>query len=151
MGEGLRKTDVQLQRDVQDELRWDTRVKEAAVGVEVTAGVVTVNGTVDSWTARLAAQEAAHRVSGVLDVANDIQVKLPGSHMRNDTDIAQAVRHALEWDILVPQEQIRTTVTNGIVLLEGKVDFWSQFDDAARCVRNLAGVREVQNRITVEP
>ena len=129
-----------------------TRVIRATdVGVEVTAGIVTLSGTVDSWTARLAAQEAAHRVTGVLDVANDIQVKLPGSHQRSDTDIAQAVRHALEWDVLVPQEQIRTTVTNGVVMLEGRVDFSSQFDDAARCIRNLAGVREVQNRITVEP
>jgi osmotically-inducible protein OsmY len=151
MAELIVKTDAQLQQDVQDELTWDTRVKETEVGVEVTKGVVTLTGTVDSWTARLAAQEAAHRVFGVLDVANDIQVEIPGPHARNDTEIALAVRHALEWDILVPHERIRTTVTNGVVLLEGSVDFWSQFDDAARCIRNLAGVREVQNRISVEP
>lgn len=129
----------------------DTRVKETDVGVEVNAGTVTLTGTVDSWTARLAAPEAAHRVSAVLDVANDVQVKLPGSYERNDTDIAKAVRNALEWDVTVPHDSIRTTVSNGVVTLEGKVHFWSQSEDAGRSIRNLAGVREVKNLITVEP
>jgi osmotically-inducible protein OsmY len=126
-------------------------VTSSAIGVEVSGGVVTLTGMVSSWTARLAAQEAAHRVSGVLDVANDIQVKLPGSSSPNDADIAHAVRYALEWDTLVPHTRIRTTVSNGVVTLEGAVDFWSEHDDAARCVRNLAGVREVKNLIAVEP
>lgn len=147
----IKKTDAQIKHDVLDELKWDTRVKETDVGVEVTAGTVALSGTVESWTARLAAQEAAHRVQGVLDVANEVQVKLPGSYERNDTDIAKAVRTALEWDVLVPHERIRTTVSNGIVTLEGTVDHWTQYDDAARAIRNLAGVRQVTNRITVEP
>ena len=151
MGSQIKKTDMQIQRDVQGELEWDTRVTATAIGVEVSSGVVTLTGTVSSWAARLAAQDAAHRVSGVLDVANEIQVKLPGSSARNDTDVAQAVRYALEWDTLVPHERIRTTVSNGVVTLEGTVDYWSEHDDAARCVRNLAGVREVKNLITVEP
>jgi osmotically-inducible protein OsmY len=136
---------------VLDELKWDTRVRETDIGVEVHDCVVTLTGTVDSWTARLAAQEAAHRVTSVLDVANDIKVKLPGPHERNDTDIAQAVRHALEWDVLVPNERIRTTVSNGIVMLEGEVDYLSEHDDAGRAVRNLTGVCGVRNVITVKP
>lgn len=151
MGPLIKKSDSQIQRDVLDELKWDTRVRETDVGVEASAGIVTLTGTVESWTARLAAQEAAHRVAAVHDVANDIQVELPGSSLRNDTDIAKTVRNALEWDVLVPHDRIVTTVTNGVVTLEGTVDFWSQYEDAARCIRNLAGVREVRNRITVEP
>jgi osmotically-inducible protein OsmY len=147
----LRNNDARIQRQVLDELRWDTRVKETDVGVEVHSAVVTLTGTVDSWTARLAAQDAAHRVADVLDVANELDVTLPGSLRRTDTDIAQAVRTALDWDVLVPQERIQTTVSDGVVMLEGSVDYWSQYDDAERCVRNLAGVREVKNLITVEP
>jgi len=48
------KTDAQIQHDVLDELKWDTRVKETDVGVEVNDGIVTLTGTVDSWTARTA-------------------------------------------------------------------------------------------------
>jgi osmotically-inducible protein OsmY len=151
MAQMLKRTDAQIQRDVLQELRWDTRVNETDVGVEVALGVVTLTGAVDSWTARVAAREAAHRVIAVHDVADDIHVKLRGSHERSDTDIAQAVRAALEWDVRVPHERIRSTVAEGVVTLEGDVDFWSQHDDAAYAVRNLVGVREVKNVVTVEP
>lgn len=151
MGPGLTKTDSQIQHDVLEELKWDTRLTATGIGVEVKAGVVTLTGTVTSWAERIAAQRAAHRVSSVQDVANDIHVRLPGSASRTDADIAAAVRSALQWDVLVPEARITSTVTNGVVTLEGTVSYWTQHDDAARCVRNLAGVREVKNLIAVDP
>jgi osmotically-inducible protein OsmY len=145
------KTDAQIQKDVLEELKWDTRVKETDIGVQVKDGIVTLTGTLDSWTARMAAQEAAHRVGGVLDVANDLKVLPWTSFKKTDSDIAKAVRHALEWDVCVPDEKIRSTVSDGVVTLEGSVDLWTQHDDAGRAVRNLAGVREVRNLIAVIP
>src|SRR5262245_26051214 len=106
----IKKSDSQIQQEVLQELKWDTRVEETEVGVEVDQGVVTLTGTVSSYAKRLAAQEAAHRVIGVLDVANDIQVKVPGGLTRTDTEIAQAVRRALEWDIWVPDGRIQSTI-----------------------------------------
>ena len=99
----LKKTDSEIQQDVARELSWDTRVSPTEVGVQVSKGVVTLSGTVDSWAKVRAAEKAAHRVVGVLDVANDLSVKLPGTASKTDTEIAQAVRHALEWDALVPE------------------------------------------------
>jgi osmotically-inducible protein OsmY len=151
MVQGFKKTDTQIHRDVLEELKWDSRVDETEVGVEVDNGVVTLTGTVTSWAKRMAAQEAARRVVGVLDVANDIKVKSPGGSSRTDTEIAQAVRHALEWDVYVPDEKISSTVTDGIVTLEGMLDRWSHRADAERAVRNLAGVKGVVNRIKVTP
>jgi osmotically-inducible protein OsmY len=147
----IKKTDAQIQLDVIEELKWDARVKATDIGVGVESGIVSLTGTADSWAERLGAQDAAHRVSGVLDVANEIRIKLPGSYERSDVDIARAVRHALEWDITVPHERIRTTVSHGIVTLEGNVDFWAHRDDTERCIRNLTGVVEVRNLIAVEP
>jgi osmotically-inducible protein OsmY len=86
----------------------------------------------------------------VLDVANDVQVKVPGSLGHTDTEIARAVRSALEWDVLVPDQRIQSTVSDGLVMLEGNVDFWSQREDAERAVRNLSGVRTVLNSIEVK-
>jgi osmotically-inducible protein OsmY len=85
----------------------------------------------------------------VLDVANDIQVHVPGSLVRTDSDIAQAVRHALEWDVVVPDTQIRSTVSQGWVTLEGEVGAWFERDAAERALRNLPGVRGVVNTIEV--
>lgn len=146
-----RRTDVEIQQAVLNELRWDTRVDATEIGVEVRDGVVTLTGTVPSWGKRVAASEAAHSVYGVLDVANDVVVKMPGTPGRTDTEIAQAIRHALFWDVFVPDDKIRSTVSDGVVVLEGVVSSQAQREDAERAVRNLAGVRSVRNQIEIEP
>ncbi|HEX9819287.1 MAG TPA: nicotinate phosphoribosyltransferase [Methylomirabilota bacterium] len=151
MTQAMSKTDTQIHHDVLEELKWDSRVDETEVGVEVDNGVVTLTGTVTSWAKRMAAEEAAHRVSGVLDVANDVKVRIPGELTRTDTEIAQAVRRTLEWDVFVPDERITSTVSDGWVTLDGTVERWSECDDTERAVRNLTGVKGVANRITVEP
>jgi osmotically-inducible protein OsmY len=151
MATTVAKSDPQIQQDVLRELKWDPRVEETEVGVEVDRGVVTLTGTVSSWAKKVAAEEAAHRVHGVLDVANDIVVKIPGGMPLTDTEIAQAVRRALDWDVFVPEEQITSTVSNGWVTLAGTVDLWSDRESAERAIRNLQGVRGVTNTITVTP
>lgn len=145
----ISKTDTQIQQDVLRELRWDRRVAETEVGVSVHEGVVALSGTVDSFAKKLAAREAAHRVAGVLDVADDVEVKLPGVFTRTDTDLARAVRHALEWDVFIPDTKIRSTVANGWVTLDGTVESLLDRDDAERAVRRLQGVRGVIDNIVV--
>lgn len=145
------RTDSDLQKSVMNELAWDTRVDESEIGVSVHHGVVTLDGVVKSWAEKHAAEEAAHRVSGVLDVANDIKIKPSWSTQRSDADIAEAVRHALEWDVFIPARQLQSTVTDdGHVILTGTVSTLRQRDDAERAVCNLEGVRLVTNQIVVE-
>jgi len=144
-----KKDDAQLQREVLSELRWDSLIGGTETGVAVTDGVVTLTGTVTNYAKKLAAQAAAHRVSGVLDVANDIEVKLLDDESRTDTEIARALRSALEWDVLVPDQNIESTVSNGWVTLAGSVNSLRERDDAERAVWHLAGVRTVYNQLTV--
>lgn len=143
------KSDQEIQNAVSDELAWDCRVNRAAIGVHVGSGIVTLSGSVDAWSKRVAAEEAAHRVAGVLDVANDVRVTIPTDGSRTDTEIAEAVRHALEWNVLVPHRLIRSTVSDGEVVLEGEVEYLTQRDDAEKAIRHLAGVRFITNRIVV--
>jgi osmotically-inducible protein OsmY len=88
-----KRSDEQLVLDVLGELAWDMRVDPAAIDVQTREGVVTLRGEVDSWAALQAAEEAAHRVAGVLDVANDLTVSLRGLNGLTDGETAQAVRH----------------------------------------------------------
>ena len=85
------RTDEEIHRDVLAELKWDARVQPNEIGVVVKDGIVTLTGGVDSYLKKWAAEEAAHRVRGVKAVANDIEVRLPSSAERTDTDIAAAV------------------------------------------------------------
>ena len=146
-----RKTDSEIKQQVLRELKWDSRIGWAQIGVDVGNGVVTLSGVVNSYGKKSAAQQAAHRVAGVLDVANDIEVRPLGAFARTDADIARAVRHTLEWDTLVPDERIRSTVSNGWVALEGEVDVWREREDAEKAVLTLAGVVGVINTIKIVP
>jgi len=144
-------TDCQIQQAVLRELAWDTRVRVAEIGVAVERGVVTLAGTVESWAKRVAAQQAAHRVPCVLDVVNEIDVRIAGSEGLSDAELAHAVFRALEWHVLVPHGRILTTVSKGWVTLEGTVETWSQHEDAELAVRALPGVVRVTNVIKVVP
>lgn len=146
-----RKSDGEIKNQVLRELKWDSRIGWSQIGVEVMEGVVTLKGVVSSYAQKLAAQDAAHRINGVLDVANDVEVRPEGIFVRSDADIALAVRHVLEWDALVPDERIKSTVSAGWVTLEGDVDFWHQRQNAERSILRLEGVIGVTNQITVAP
>lgn len=144
-----RKSDPEIQRLVLKELEWDPRVDEAEVGVQVEDGLVTLTGRIRSYATKLAAAEAAHRVHGVLDIANDLVVEIPEHDRPTDTEIARAVRDALHWHAFVDDKQIRSTVADGWVTLEGEVGHWFQREDSARALRRLKGIRGVSNRIAV--
>lgn len=142
-------SDRDLAQEVLSELRWDSRLACTDISVAVNEAVATLTGVVSSYAKKSAAQEAAHRVAGILDVANDIEVKPVDPFARTDTEIAGAVRNALEWDALVPNEGITSTVSDGRVTLEGEVANRREREDAERAVLRLAGVVAVINKITI--
>ena len=146
-----RKTDYEIKQQVLRELKWDSRIAWAQIGVEVRDGLVTLSGAVNTYAKKTAAQQAAHRVAGVLDVVNEIEVKPTGRFAHTDEEIARAVRHGLQWDALVPDERIQATVSEGWVTLEGDVDVWREREDAEESVLRLAGVVGVINKITIAP
>ena len=145
------KTDQEIQRMVLDELKWDARVQPNEIGVAVKDGVVTLTGWVDSYTKKWAAEEAAHRVKGVRAVANDIEVRIPTAAERTDADIALAVTRAIEWDVMVPPDKVRVTVSKGWVTLEGSVEWQFEKEAAERAARRITGVRGVTNLVRVQP
>jgi osmotically-inducible protein OsmY len=145
------RSDEQIQKDVLEELKWDARVSPNEIGVAVKNGVVTLTNSVDSYTKKYAAEEAAHRVRGVKAVANDIEVRLPTESERTDAEIAEAATRALEWDTSVSLDDLDVTVSKGWITLKGTVEWQFQKDDAERVVRRLTGVKGVTNLITIKP
>jgi osmotically-inducible protein OsmY len=145
------RTDEEIQKDVLEELKWDARVRPNEVGVVVKDGIVTLTGWVDSFAKKWAAEEAAHRVKGVQAVANDIEVRILPGDQRTDADVAGAVIRALEWDVFVPADKVKVTVSKGWVTLDGEVEWQYQKEAAERAARNVIGVRGVTNIIRVVP
>jgi osmotically-inducible protein OsmY len=145
------KADKELKQDVEDELGWEPRVNAAHIGVSVKDGVVTLSGHVPSFAEKYAAERTAKRLYGVKAVADELDVKLPGSAVRSDEDIATACVNALKNDYLVPDEKIKVVVSNGWVTAEGEVDWQYQKDAAFKAIRYLTGVQGLVNNITVKP
>ncbi|HTY35053.1 BON domain-containing protein [Mycobacterium sp.] len=143
------KTDQQLEKDVRDELRWEPSVTSAEVGVTVSQGVVTLNGTVPTYAEKSAAEKAAQRVAGVKAVADEIRVEPHADHRRNDQQIAQDAVRAVQSHVWVPTG-IQVTVDNGWVTLRGKVTWEYQRKAAYDAVRFLPGVVGVSNEITIK-
>jgi osmotically-inducible protein OsmY len=144
------KNDAQLRSDVEQELRWDPSVHAEQIGVSVKSGVVELDGHVDSYYEKWAAERVAMRVSDVKAVASEIQVELPSSATRTDEDIARTALNHLDWNYLVPGT-VKVQVTDGWVTLKGTTEWQYQKEEAERAVRSLKGVKGVFNEITVTP
>jgi osmotically-inducible protein OsmY len=145
------RTDMELQKDVAEELKWEPRLNEDEIGVAVKDGVVTLTGFVPDYAQRRTAAKAAERVVGVRAVAQELVVKVPEMFRYSDTDLAHRVVNAFTWDVEVPSQKIQAKVENGWVTLEGVVDWQYQRNAAERAVRYLAGIKGVTNMITIAP
>ena len=143
------KTDSQIQKDVMDELKWEPILNASEIGVAVKNGIVTLSGTVETYSKKLAAERATKRVSGVKAVALDIEVTLSMTGKRNDTEVAQAVVNALKWNSQIPSEKIKAKVEDGWVTLEGEVEWEYQKSAARNSVENLFGVKGILNNISI--
>jgi osmotically-inducible protein OsmY len=145
------KTDVQLRHDVEEELEWDPRFDARDIGVAAKSGVVTLSGHVDSFAERWSAQEATQRVGGVKAIANEIEIKLPASAQRSDTELAEAALHALSLNSAVPAGAVKVTVQGGWITAAGQVSFWYQKEAVETTLRQLRGVIGFSNDIQLKP
>jgi osmotically-inducible protein OsmY len=145
------KSDSQIREEILQELRWDPQVLDPeAIGVAVKDGAVTLTGGVSTYAQKLAAVRAASRVYGVKAVADEMKVKLAGTP-RDDSDIAQAIAHVLEWNTQIPEGKVHAQVRAGWVTLDGEVGWDYQRREVERMVRHVRGVVGITNNITVKP
>jgi osmotically-inducible protein OsmY len=145
------KPDVQLQRDILDELEWDPSVDAAEIGVTVADGIVTLAGRVPTYAEKVEAERATQRVAGVRAIANDIEVRLKGKGEHTDADIARAAADALRGRVQGLADRIKIAVSKGWVTLEGEVDWQFQRETAHQAVRSLLGVRGIVNQVAIKP
>jgi osmotically-inducible protein OsmY len=145
------KTDNDIKRDVEAELKWDPDIDPTDIAVAVKNGVVTMTGFVRSYTQKYQAERDAKRVSGVIGVANDIEVRLPSSSERPDPEIARDAVAALKAELPYSHESMKVLVRNAWVTLEGSAEWNYQRTRAEEAVRRVKGIKGVTNLITLKP
>jgi osmotically-inducible protein OsmY len=146
----MTRSDDEILKDIQQELKWDPSFEDDDIAVSVKDGVVTLAGYAKSYLDKWKAERVVSHIRGVKAIANDIDVRLPSGSERPDSEIARAAAEALRWNVAVPVDRIRVKVEKGWVTLEGDVDYNYQREAAFNAVRSLTGVRGVTNLITVK-
>lgn len=143
-------SDKTLKEQIEQELEWDPQIDASHIGVFVNEGAVTLTGYVPTYSHKLAAVRAAERVYGVNAVADELEVHLLDSSLQRDSELAEAIAHALRWNTLVP-DGVDAEVRKGVVTLRGQVEWEFQRQAAERAVRDVRGLKGVTNLIVVKP
>ena len=141
------KSDEDVRKDVESELRWDPDIDATDVVVAVRDGVVTLAGFVRSFSEEWEAESAAKRVAGVRGVVNGLETRLPAISERPDPEIARDAVNALLHELPDFAEDIQVVVSDGLLTLEGEVGSRQNLQDAAQAVRRVRGVKGVLNTI----
>ena len=145
------KTNAELQKDVQDAIKWEPLLHSAEIGVIVKDGIVTLTGTVDSYAKKLQAEHATKNVLGVKILVEDIEVKLPDPRSKTDAEIAGEIIAAFNANSIIPKEKITVKVENGWVDLDGEVSWDYIRDITENAVKYLPGVKGIYNNIIINP
>ncbi len=119
------------------------------IEIEVTDGVVILNGSVPSLASKRLAGVLAWWVPGSRDVINGIVVEPPEDDA--PIQIEEAVRIALEKDPFLDSSQIRVGVRGTVVRLTGLVPSEAARDAAEWDAWYVFGVDDVINEIAVGP
>ena len=144
-------SDIDIKRDVEDELRLNPDIDATDIAVAVKNGVVTLSGFIRSYAQKWEAERTAKRVAGATGLVNDIEVRLPVFNQRPDPEIARDAVAAIQSELPYSSEHIRVVVRDGWLTLEGHVEWNYSRDRAERAVRRIRGVKGVINLISVSP
>ena len=145
------RTDSDVKRDVEDELKYDASVDSSDIGVSVKNGVVALTGFVHGYSQKLQAEADAKRVSGVLGVANDIEVRVASVDARPDPEIARDVIAQIKLELPYSHESLKAVVKKGWVTLEGNAEWNYQRTAAESAALRVNGVLGVSNFIKLAP
>jgi VCBS repeat-containing protein len=145
------RSDSDIKHDVEAELRWNPDIESSDIAVTVSKGIVTLTGFVRRFYDKFQAETVAKRVAGVLGVANDLEVRMPGSDKRPDPDIVRDAVDAIKHRLPELWERVKVIAKDGHITLDGEVEWNYQRERAETAVRWLKGVKSVTNLIRVKP
>lgn len=139
-------------QDIIDQLTWDDSVNANNINVNVTNSTVELRGTVQNYTAKMAAERDAYQVAGVLEVRNYLEIEFPPAvTLPEDSEITASIERILSWNSEINAARIRVKTRDNVVTLSGEVEsYWEKYL-ASNLANATRGVIEVVNNLSVEP
>lgn len=127
------------------QIKWLTSLPEGAVTVVVREGFLTLEGTLEWWYQKNAAETAVKYLMGVKGVTNSITIKprLAASGLEI------AITSAFERSALLDSNKVKVSISGNQVILSGEVRTHAERDEAGRVAWAAQGVSSVDNQITI--
>ena len=143
--ESHRRTDGDIAAAAANQIKWSTTIPSGAVEVTVRDGWVTLEGKVEAWYQRLAAENVVKRLAGVKDVTNLVTI----TPKPVQAQIATSIKSAFERNALLDAGKIQVETSGSTVTLRGKVRNHAEKDEAERVAWTAPGVESVKNKLKV--
>jgi len=140
----MKRTDDQIAEAILDRFAWDVSVPKDKIKVKVEGGWVTLSGDVDWHFQADAAEDACHRLYGVVSVLNRIEIKPQAQPL----EIQEKIKAALHRSWYEPLK-ITVTADGGKVRLTGTVRNWHEREQAETAAWGAPGVTQVDDGITI--
>jgi len=155
---GNQRADDEIHAAAMQRLIWDSRIRSDHIHVKVLHGQVTLTGYVREQSEHAAAAEDVERITGVVGVTNQIEVRAwkdaidapPALRSPTADDETRArVMQRLSSDPRIRSNHIRVKVMEGYVTLTGYVGEESEHAAAAEDAASVVEVIAVANQIEV--
>lgn len=143
------ETDERIESSVQKSYVFKTYLKDDSIKTQSREGVVTLTGVVAEESHKALARETVASLPGVKRVDNQLEVKAESVDENADRWISAQVKYALLYNRHVSGLNTRVFVQDGIVTLQGKADNQAQKDLATLYAKDVKGVKDVKNEMTL--
>jgi osmotically-inducible protein OsmY len=144
-------TDEAIRNDIQAAIDKRPELRSTPIALTVKEGVVTIGGFVPTLNQKWIVEEIVKNIAGINAIVDELEVRLPGTDHRPDSEIAHAVLTALDIEFGNVVEGIKVSVEEGAVTLEGEVEDQMQHDRARELAALVRGVVAVTNDLKVRP
>lgn len=141
------RPDPEIARAAVNALSWNASLPQDRIKVKVERGWVTLEGDVDFYYQREAAERAVRPLWGVKGVTNLITVRAAPA----PSDVKQKIKEALQRGAGFDADRITVEVDGHKAILRGTVRSFAEMRDAERAARNAPGITDVENHLTIDP
>ena len=140
------RTDGEIAAAAAHQLEWSTTIPKGTVGITIRNGWVILEGEVEWWYQKNAAEVAVRHLSGVHGVSNSISIKSTAKIPAVGMDIEAAFAR----NALLDAKQIRIEIAGNKVMLHGTVPTLTQREEAERVAWAAQGVCSVDNHLAIK-